>query len=175
MDNAVTPFSSTLNVPCKCCGAHALVRHESEGRGQIGAGEQPVSQRLQRTYHCTLCGDAWVSSTTQHANGTHGKWLHIPNWQPHLTRVIELDYHPDNILLEQEDVCQLFGRTSRRRELGLLPGGGDDLPKRVVPPPGREEESNALASRQLSRRSFKGLPPFLFIQDNHYDYELSWL
>ena len=103
MDNAVTPFSSTLNVPCKCCGARALVRHGSEGRGQIGAGGQPVSQRLQRTYHCTLCGDAWVSTVTQHANGTDGKWLHIPNWQPHLTRVIELDYHPDNILLEQED------------------------------------------------------------------------
>jgi len=90
----VTPLTGTADVECKCCGAAAYQRVGTRVQG----GEQ-------RSWTCSLCSDGWVATLRHNpeTGGTLGRWVHIPQWSPILTRTIKLDFNPDNFMLDTED------------------------------------------------------------------------
>jgi hypothetical protein len=91
----VNPLSATVNdVKCKACGASAYRRMAAR---TPHAGEQ-------RTWTCSLCSDGWTAIIRPINTGkTKGRWIHIPQWTPPLTRTIILDYSPDNFQIDHDD------------------------------------------------------------------------
>jgi len=92
------PFSATSDARCKCCGAKAL--RVMQGMNEKSNG---VETREQKTFQCGLCGDGWVSTLKSSPGATFGRWLHTPGWEPLLVRTIELDFSPDNLMIEVDD------------------------------------------------------------------------
>ena len=96
----ITPFNGASNVECKCCGAKAVRVLVSQSDNTT---PNPTQSREQKTFHCGLCNDGWVSTLQKGPESAFGRWLHIPDWEPKLVRTIELDHSPDVIGFDRDD------------------------------------------------------------------------